>query len=77
MENYSLKAFVRRLRNSLSHNRISIESSESNYIIFKDYEKAANAEFEVVYHIEELHKFIFRFARFFLSDEWQKLNEIR
>ena len=69
----NLRGFIRRMRNALSHFRITVEEEAScNKIIFRDQkDQKGTDDFEVVYESEELDKFIFRFARSFMFDDWK------
>ncbi len=68
----TLKEFVRRMRNAVSHFKITIqEKNNVNYLIFQDEDPYNKSDvFEVIYEAEELHKFLFRFTKGFLFKDW-------
>lgn len=68
----TLKEFVRRMRNSVSHFNVTVQrENNSNYLIFRDENPHDKNEiFEIKYQAEELHKFLFRFARSVLFKDW-------
>jgi hypothetical protein len=71
-EDKKLQNFIRRIRNALSHARCEeIEINNKNYVNFQDKKDYRSPiDFEVNYSVEELKKFVFRFARAIMFDQW-------
>lgn len=68
-ENPDFQYFIRRIRNSLNHYRFELkEEGDENILIFRDGKNKKIIDFEVKFNINDLHKFIFKFARSFIID---------
>lgn len=69
-KNPDFQFLIRKIRNSLNHYRfeLTVENSE-NFLIFIDGLNKKNIDFEVKFHVNDLNKFLFKFARTFIYNE--------